>query len=253
MQGPLGGDAMLWQRCVVLLVLSMFAFTVPGRAADGQILINHAKALAGNVTPGDAPGYPVTLTKQGSYILGSDLSTSGADAIEAFAVEITIDLNGFRIEGSNGLSFGINSTQRNLTVRNGTIQRFLKGIVARGGSPIIENMRITENRTEGIQIANSYGIIRNSTIILTRTGTGIDCVSFACQIEETHIAANATGVKIKRGSLLNNMIIDSTNTGISLYSGATVGYSGNTLINNAVQVAGSGLISFSSLYCQPTC
>ena len=36
-------------------------------AADDTVVITHAKALAGNVTQGDAPGYPVTLSKAGRY------------------------------------------------------------------------------------------------------------------------------------------------------------------------------------------
>ena len=45
----------------------------PAFAVDGQILITHAKALAGNVTPGDAAGYPVRLSLPGSYALGGNL------------------------------------------------------------------------------------------------------------------------------------------------------------------------------------
>jgi hypothetical protein len=38
----------------------------PASAIDGQIPSTQAKALAGDVTPGDAPGFPVTLTRTGS-------------------------------------------------------------------------------------------------------------------------------------------------------------------------------------------
>ena len=41
------------------------ASACPAMAADGVVLITHAKALAGNITPGDAPGYPITLSKTG--------------------------------------------------------------------------------------------------------------------------------------------------------------------------------------------
>ena len=38
-------------------------------AVDGVQLINQELALAGNVTPGDEPGFPVTITRSGSYRL----------------------------------------------------------------------------------------------------------------------------------------------------------------------------------------
>ena len=40
--------------CSALLALPLTAFA--------QATINHSKALAGNVTPGDTAGYPVTMT-----------------------------------------------------------------------------------------------------------------------------------------------------------------------------------------------
>src|SRR5260221_3357918 len=42
-------------------------------ATDGVILIDQSKALAGNVTPGDAAGFPVTISRRGSYRLSGAL------------------------------------------------------------------------------------------------------------------------------------------------------------------------------------
>ena len=42
-------------------------------AADGVIEINQARALAGGVTIADAPGFPVTLVGNASYVITSDL------------------------------------------------------------------------------------------------------------------------------------------------------------------------------------
>ena len=41
--------------------------SMPTWAVDGVILIDQNKALAGNVTPGDTPGFPVTISLPGSY------------------------------------------------------------------------------------------------------------------------------------------------------------------------------------------
>jgi hypothetical protein len=48
-----------------LAALSLILAAAPASAA--VIVITHQKALAGNVTPGDATGYPVTLSRPGSY------------------------------------------------------------------------------------------------------------------------------------------------------------------------------------------
>jgi len=37
--------------------------------ACGPIIINEAKAIAGGITPGDDPGFPITISKPGVYQL----------------------------------------------------------------------------------------------------------------------------------------------------------------------------------------
>jgi hypothetical protein len=61
--------------------------------------INQAHALAGSVTPGDPPGFPVTISLPGSYELTSNLEVpaASAHAIEITASHVTVNLNGFLI------------------------------------------------------------------------------------------------------------------------------------------------------------
>src|SRR5687768_8687838 len=42
-------------------------------AIDGEVLIDQTKAQAGGVTPGDDPGFPVTISKSGVYKLSGNL------------------------------------------------------------------------------------------------------------------------------------------------------------------------------------
>ncbi len=107
------------------LILTILPLASAAFAADGQILFDHDKVMAGGITPGDGPGYPATLSVPGSYKLTGNLKPpSNRDGVIADGVEITIDLNGFRIDGTNVANNGIVGKQRNLTVRNGTVQRF---------------------------------------------------------------------------------------------------------------------------------
>jgi hypothetical protein len=75
----------------------------PAIATDGQVVITQAKANAGNVTPGDAAGFPVTLSQPGSYVLASNLQAPANTAgIKVNSHDVTIDLNGFRMRGVGG-------------------------------------------------------------------------------------------------------------------------------------------------------
>lgn len=76
-------------------------------AVDGVIEINHARALAGGVTPGDAPGYPVTIDRTGSYRLTGNLTQPDAttDVIRVTGSDVSIDLNGFTIQGQAACDF----------------------------------------------------------------------------------------------------------------------------------------------------
>ena len=114
-------------------------------AVDGVVLINQASALAGNVTPGDAPGFPVTIGQPGSYRLSGNLIAPdfNTNVIEITASNVSIDLNGFAILGNNvctgssgvamsctagtsatgtGIYADIGTLIRNITIRNGSIQ-----------------------------------------------------------------------------------------------------------------------------------
>src|ERR1700760_4561283 len=70
-------------------------------AVDGVVLIDQNHALAGNITPGDTPGFPVTITQPGSYKLSGNLTVADANttAIVIASDYVTLDLNGFSIIG----------------------------------------------------------------------------------------------------------------------------------------------------------
>ena len=71
--------------CLFVLLL-----TGPALAADGVDEINQTSALAGGITPGDAAGFPITLTEPGSYVLTSNLSVpAGTSGIDVGAPGVT--------------------------------------------------------------------------------------------------------------------------------------------------------------------
>jgi hypothetical protein len=70
-------------------------------AVDGVVLIDQNHAIAGNVTPSDAPGFPVTLSQPGSYRLSGNLTVPDGNttAIQITSDHVSLDMNGFSIIG----------------------------------------------------------------------------------------------------------------------------------------------------------
>lgn len=224
-----------------VLIASGLAFAAPAMAVDGQVLITQAKAVAGNVTPGDAAGFPVTLSVAGSYKLASDLIPGpNKSGIVAAAPDITIDLNGFRMSGgpaggTNNSLNGIVGTGDRLRVLNGTIGAFeVTGISnANRGYLIVENMRIINN---GLGISNDFGPfsrIQNSTVA-TNVGDGILCGA-TCHVEGNVVSNNGgVGIGLRSGTVLGNTIHTNVGSGILNVANPDVGFGNNTLVNNGV-------------------
>src|SRR5437660_10259917 len=93
-----------------------------------------------NVSPGDTPGFPVTISQPGSYRLSSNLTVPDANttAILITSDNVTLDLNGFSIMGPVfclhstppgqifrcgpvGFGVGVSSTGSGTTVLNGHV------------------------------------------------------------------------------------------------------------------------------------
>ena len=142
----------------LLFTTVILSAVTPALAVDGQVVITHAKALAGNVTPGDAAGYPVTISKPGSYKLASNLIVpERKTGIQVTSDNVTIDLNGFTLHGVTVASYGITGgSMKSLTIENGTITRFnLDGIYGTGDYWIVDNMRSIETAATEWALANS--------------------------------------------------------------------------------------------------
>jgi hypothetical protein len=254
------------------------AMAAPAQAVDGVILIDQNKAMTGNVTAGDTPGFPVSINQPGSYRLDGNLSVPNntTNAIEINASNVTLDLNGFAILGpvtcaafpctnvgslasGYGVLSGSDAPQKaymNITVRNGTIAGMgADGVHILGESVRVEDLRVHDNGFSGIVVrstafgAQSNLVVRGNTV--QRNGS--------------------YGVKAYAGLITDNMISESRDAGISVQAdrGATVarnlvtgcglaglsltapvGYYGNTLVgNNAGGAQASGGINLGQNAC----
>ena len=92
---------------LLLFPLLTLALALPALAVDGVLEINQTCALTGCFS-GDAAGFPVTLSETGSYRLTGVLTLSDSDetGILVTADDVSIDLNGFGIQGPNQCTGG---------------------------------------------------------------------------------------------------------------------------------------------------
>jgi len=147
-------------------------------AVDGVKLITQARAMSGNVTLGDLPGFPVTISQSGSYRLASNLNL-GTSGVSTTAIEIKdtgkltvkVDLNGFLIGGTNVCDFneqgdvectttgtgnGIEtSDESSVVITNGSIRGMGGNGINCLGSCTIEKLTIANNGGAGIRIPDS--------------------------------------------------------------------------------------------------
>jgi hypothetical protein len=243
------------------LILVLFASlatlsTAPAIADDGQIVITQAKALAGNVTPGDTPGFPVTLSQPGSYILAGNLQPPAGKTtgINIASNDVTIDLDGFTLNGAAVASIGISGGAfDSATIRNGTITGFAThGIFGQGDNWIVKKMVVVKNGGHGIVVYGFDSSVRGSTV--TQNGdAGILCRD-RCLIADSTVSANGgRGIELNTGTVLGNVIIG--NTDVGMFSDGFSGFGNNTLAQNnggvANQVAGGTALHPNA--CDPAC
>ena len=114
----------------------------------------------------------------GSYELTQNLmhdgTTPAAGCLAVNVFNVTIDLKGFTITGSNqdsgiiGLGGG-----KGIVIRNGTIRNFTTGIaLADDVFCRVESMNVSENNNSGIQLGND-GVVTNSIANDNMNGDGI--------------------------------------------------------------------------------
>jgi hypothetical protein len=155
----------------VLLAAGLLLCSAPAAyAVDGVILIDQARALAGNVTPGDAPGFPVTITRPGSYKLASNLTApQDSDGIVIAANDVTLDFNGFTLTASPRGRFGIFDgfeERARVTIRNGVVTSFAGAIELFDIANVdLRDMRIQNDGPQSnVVLIGSGSIVMNNII-----------------------------------------------------------------------------------------
>lgn len=247
--------------CLALLSC-LLASPREAHAVDGVIEINQVRADAGGVTPGDAPGFPVTLSQPGSYRLTGNLTVPDREttAIQVTSDDVSIDLNGFALLGpniANGFGRGVSASGRtNIQVRNGTIRGMGERGLFLGNRAVVEDLRSLQN-LDGIEVGIDSRVMRSSAIENRVAGIKVfgkslvlDCVA-SRNGEDGIVAGQSSRISGNTvnnngrygiltdgtGLLLHNTLMDNDDFGL-LLQGPGNGYGGNILVDNTANPGG---------------
>lgn len=178
-------------------------------------------------TPGDNDNTPSVfkITQPGSYYLTGNISvTQARHIIEVAASHVTIDLNGFNINGNAVALSGVRadgSTYRGLVVRNGSIQWCAAhGIHAEfTPSTVLEDL-VVRHCKEGVRVGNSSRV--SGVTIESSTGVGLYC-NGGCTVERSMLAENGSGFSAIGWSTLRSVVAHSNgDDGFTLLFGGAI-------------------------------
>lgn len=194
-------------------------------ASDGLIEINQIQTLAGGVTPGDTPGFPLTISAPGSYVLTGNLTVGDLNttAIQVSAASgVTIDLNGFTIKGAcpvpagcsagAGTSIGIDAVNASGTVlRDGRVRGFGSDGVDPGSNARVSGLFVEGNGGAGIAAGSGSEISDSRTF--DNAGAGI--IATASSVRSCSAEENLDGMVLGQLSLaIGNTVIGNGRIGI---------------------------------------
>lgn len=242
-------------ECLFLAVVATF-WSAVAYGSDGIVQINQAQALAGNVTPGDAPGFPVSITVSGSYRLVGDLIVSDPDT-SAIVVSgspdvdnFALDLNGFQIVGPNQIGQAITGQGKGVdadvltgaTVTGGTIRGF-------GGGGIWIESDLAANVDRVVAVSNGTGIAvtAGTGCAVSRSQSQYNAMEgfvagSNCSVRENLSSNNgATGIYVEGGTVVGNIVQDNGGAGIEVAGGL-----GSVIRDNQIAFSGGAGISCSA-------
>lgn len=128
------------------------------------------------------------ITAPGSYYLTTNLVVSGKDAIRILADNVTLDLNGFTIQGSGSVGRGVAAiaSRKAIVIRNGSVSGFPGGGLScqSAADSSFSDIRITDstgNYASGLEIGSNCVVtgvsVANAYYGIT---AGDNCRLFEC-------------------------------------------------------------------------
>jgi parallel beta-helix repeat protein len=249
--------ALLVYLACTLPVFGVSLFTVEGgiESRSGGFTFPDGSVQLSAALPPCVPitDIPTTILESGVYCLTDDLATSitTGNAITLEANNITIDLNGWTLDGSGAgtatEATGIYGYQlNNITIRNGTIQGFHYGVHLDVDSDnyfaslgnLIERIRASAN-TGAAFFTNGVGnVIRHNHIVNTGNST------ISANYNAYGVASYGTNCEVMYNTI-NNTAASNNGTAKAIYL-MNAGYS--IIEGNQISGLYSGLLNMYGIY-----
>lgn len=212
------------------LLASLLLAPATGLATDGALEVNAIAVSAGGLTPGDAPGFPATLSLPGRYVLTSDLvvPTSADTAVEILADGVTLDLNGFTLSGP-ALCSGdpVSCSPAGIGV----------GVESVGSDSVVLDGTVTGMGDAGLRLGPLARVAQVATWL--NAGNGIEAGP-GSEIRESRAERNGgVGIVAGDGSLVIDNVVRG-NLGLGLQLGTDGGYLHNVFSGNAPPAISGG-------------
>jgi Periplasmic copper-binding protein (NosD) len=176
-----------------------------------------------------------TITAPGSYVLTRNLTTTG-NCLRVSANNVTIDFDGFVITG-DGTGDGVAVDATSVTLRNGTITKFIAGIALTSFSlldvtgNVVERMRVSDNLAFGI--GGGSAVVRDS--VFTGNGNTAIALNDGSIVTGNRVVGNKGGIAIQRGSRAEgNVILSNALSGLVVDCPSLV--LGNTSVDNSLNL-----------------
>jgi hypothetical protein len=220
------------QKTLLLLTIVLVLVPICAFAIDGQVLINQSTVMA-------AGGFPYNITQAGSYKLSGNLVVPvDVDGIVITADNVSLDLNGFTINGGAGKGvagrspgtgvFSLGSL--NTTVKNGSITGF-SGVGLSLFTASVVDVRVDGTGSSAGGIILFGGVITRCTASSNKVGFNV----FEVTLSESKASQNSiVGISASYSTLIQNVV---TNNTVGISAGAEVVF-GSNVLRNATDVSG---------------
>ncbi len=229
---------------VVRVVLASIVFT---SATIFALTPESPKSIPVDAT--NTPGYSWAkhvITKPGSYFLPDNVYTSSV-GVWISAPDVTLDLNGFKIDGKGVAKYGVLVKAERVKIRNGSVRNCtLQGIRFEAGLGTVENITSSGHTNEGIHVASGSKVV--GCMVSNNGGTGgIFAEGVGCEIIECVAFDNGNaswGIAAASGALISKCNSRSNGGGgISTGNGGTIEDSvANDNVGNGISGNGSSQI-----------
>lgn len=154
-------------------------------------------------------GFPVKISKAGSYFLGTNLVTTGrnTNVINVKTSNVTINLNGFRVggPGTGGSGIGINAAgQTGLTIVNGSVSGMGGDGILVGGNSAVSGVLANSNGGDGVDCQGSGCVVTSSTAN-SNGAFGLSFTDATSGYNQNVINGNTSGTVTGGTSMGNNV------------------------------------------------